>query len=217
MRYTVAGLRRRRRRAAAIIAGAFVAAAAGGVAIAFAVAPITADAVSDWRPEHRGGQPGADEHTIGTGDAALTEEDGMLPEGVSIFANGYPGIDNLDAELLAALRQASADAGIDFTVTSGWRTAAYQQSLLADAVANYGSEEEAARWAASPETSSHVSGDAVDLGPYAALDWLAQFGDAYALCQTYANEAWHFELRAEAPAQGCPEMYPDPSYDPRLD
>ena len=69
---------------------------------------------------------------------------------------------------------------------------------------------------ATPEASEHVKGEAVDLGPWAADDWLARHGAAYGLCRIYANEAWHFELRPRAVTDGCPAMYADPSHDPRL-
>ena len=75
---------------------------------------------------------------------------------------------NLDPALLGALRRAATDAagdGIEFYVTSGWRSPAYQEQLLREAVSKYGSEAEAARWVATPDTSAHVSGDAVDIGP----------------------------------------------------
>ena len=57
---------------------------------------------------------------------------------------------------------------------------------------------------ATPATSLHVSGDAVDIGHADADAWLSQHGAAYGLCQIYRNEPWHFELRPEAVAQGCP-------------
>ncbi|CAM5718581.1 hypothetical protein SBADM41S_06163 [Streptomyces badius] len=107
---------------------------------------------------------------------------------------------NLDAELLDALRRAARDAaddGVTFTVNSGWRSRAYQD-LLRKAVAQYGSEAEAARWVASATTSPHVSGDAVDIGPDRATDWLSEHGSAYRLCRIYRNEPWHFELRMDA-------------------
>ena len=62
----------------------------------------------------------------------------------------------------------------------------------------YGSEAEAARWVATPDTSAHVSGDAVDIGPSAAAAWLSEHGAAYGLCQIYGNEPWHYELRPDA-------------------
>ena len=126
-----------------------------------------------------------------------------------------PGVANLDPDLRRALRQAAraaAAAGIELVVDSGWRTPEHQQQLLDDAVSKYGSVEEAARWVATPETSAHVSGDAVDVGPPAAATWLSEHGAEYGLCQIYGNEPWHFELRPG----GCPPMYPDPTHDPRM-
>jgi LAS superfamily LD-carboxypeptidase LdcB len=141
-----------------------------------------------------------------------------LPPGATVFDSQHSGIANLDPALLAALQQAAGDAmadGATFHVTSGWRTPAHQAQLLADAVATYGSEAEAARWVAPPKTSHHVLGQAVDLeGP--AADWLAQLGASYGLCQVYDNEPWHYELRPAAPLEGCPARYADPTEDPRL-
>ncbi len=68
---------------------------------------------------------------------------------------------------------------------------------------------------AAPNTSGHVSGDAVDIGPFDARAWLSEHGAEYGLCQIYANEPWHYELRPEAIDHGCPPMYADPTHDPR--
>jgi zinc D-Ala-D-Ala carboxypeptidase len=129
-----------------------------------------------------------------------------------------PAIANLDPALLGALRHAEADAasdGVEFSINSGWRSSDRQESLLQQAVSEYGSEAEAARWVATPETSPHVSGDAVDMGSDATA-WLSEHGAAYGLCQIYGNEPWHYELRPEAIDHGCPPTYPDPTYDPRM-
>jgi hypothetical protein len=69
---------------------------------------------------------------------------------------------------------------------------------------------------ATPETSAHVSGDAVDIGPSDATAWLSAHGAEYGLCQIYGNETWHFELRAEVIDHGCPAMYADATHDPRM-
>ncbi len=69
---------------------------------------------------------------------------------------------------------------------------------------------------ATPTTSAHVSGDAVDIGPLAATAWLFEHGTPYGLCQIYRNEPWHYELRPQAVDQGCPRMYADPTHDPRM-
>jgi len=145
--------------------------------------------------------------------------DGEIPDGVTVFDDDYPAVTELDPALLGALRQAATAArgdGVEFIVNSGWRSAAYQEQLLDDAVAIYGSRSEAARWVATPATSLHVSGDAVDIGRAGAVAWLSERGTEYGPCQIYRNEPWHFELRPDADAQGCPPMYADAAQDPRM-
>ncbi len=126
---------------------------------------------------------------------------------------------DLDPDLAGALRRAAAEAaydGIEFVVKSGRRSPEYQKQLLNEAISKYGSEAEAARWVATPNRSAHVSGDAVDIGPSGATAWLSAHGAQYGLCQIYANEPWHFELRPEAGDHGCPPMYADATHDPRM-
>jgi zinc D-Ala-D-Ala carboxypeptidase len=148
---------------------------------------------------------------------ALGEADGVLPEGATVFDDETPGVANLDPALLDALRHAATDAdGVEFYVNSGWRSPEYQNQLRREAVSEYGSEEEAARWVATAETSAHVSGDAVDIGPFDATAWLSEHGADYGLCQIYRNEPWHYELRPDAIDHGCPPMYADPTQDPRM-
>jgi zinc D-Ala-D-Ala carboxypeptidase len=163
------------------------------------------------RTEHRGLRS---EHR-----GALGEAGGAVPDGVTVFDDEYPAVANLDPALLGALRQAATDAagdGVQFVVDSGWRSPAYQEQLLREAVSKYGSEEEAARWVLTPNTSAHVSGDAVDIGPDEATEWLSEHGAEWGLCQIYSNEPWHYELRPEAIDHGCPTMYADPTQDPRI-
>jgi D-alanyl-D-alanine carboxypeptidase len=150
--------------------------------------------------------------------AALGEADGAVPEGVTVFDTAIPGVARLDPDLLTALRRAATEAkhdGVEFVVDSGWRSAAYQDHLLQAAISKYGSHAEAARWVASPRTSAHVSGDAVDIGPSSAAEWLSEHGADYGLCQIYRNEPWHYEQRPNAIGHGCPAMYADPTEDPR--
>jgi len=150
---------------------------------------------------------------------ALGEADGALPDGATVFDDEIPGVAKLDPALLAALRRAATDAaddGVGLVVDSGWRSPAYQEHLLREAVSKYGSQAEAARWVATPGTSAHVSGDAVDIGPTDAAAWLSEHGARYELCRIYGNEPWHYELRPEAPEHGCPPIYADPTQDPRM-
>ncbi|WP_220139401.1 M15 family metallopeptidase [Nocardia sp. GTS18] len=139
--------------------------------------------------------------------------------GAGVFDDQSPSVANLDPELLDALRRAAVDAGsegVEFVVTSGWRSAEHQTRLLHEAVGKYGSEAEAARWVATAETSAHVSGDAIDIGHSAATAWLSAHGAAYGLCQIYDNEPWHYELRRDAAENGCPARFADPTEDPRM-
>jgi D-alanyl-D-alanine carboxypeptidase len=150
---------------------------------------------------------------------ALGEADGVVPDGTTVFDDEVPAVANLDPALLGALRGAATDAaedGVEFVVDSGWRSPAYQQQLLHNAISEYGSEKEAARWVATPDKSAHVSGNAVDIGPSDATAWLSEHGARYELCQIYGNEPWHYELRPEAIDHGCPAMYADPTNDPRM-
>jgi hypothetical protein len=150
--------------------------------------------------------------------AAFGLAGGAVPEGTTVFDDRVPGVAALDPDLLDALRRAAAyaaDDGVRFVVDSGRRSPAYQERLLDEAIARYGSRAEAARWVATPSTSAHVSGDAIDLGAEAA-EWLSRHGAGYGLCPVYGNEPWHYELRPEAIGSGCPPPYADPSVDPRL-
>src|SRR6266542_4244714 len=150
---------------------------------------------------------------------AIGEADGVVPDGTTVFDDEIPGVANLDPALLGALRQAATDAaddGVEFYVTSGWRSPEYQNQLLREAVSKYSSEEEAAQWVATADTSPHVSWDAVDIGHFDATAWLSDHGADYGLCQIYSNEPWHYELRPEAIDHGCPPMYADPTHDPRM-
>jgi hypothetical protein len=163
-----------------------------------------ASPIEVFRSEHRG---------------ALGEADGAIPDGTTVFDDEVPAVANLDPALLGALRHAATDAaddGVELYVESGWRSPAYQEQLLHEAVSEYGSEAEAARWVATPNTSAHVSGDAVDIARSDATAWLSERDAEYALCQIYSNEPWHYELRPEATDHGCPGMYADPTHDPRM-
>ena len=201
---------RRLRVAGLLVVLAAIAAALGDQLLASA-SSTAGSPIDVLRSEHRG--------LRGEHRGALGEADGAVPDGTTVFDDGIPGVANLDADLLRALRQAATDAaddGVEFFVDSGWRSAEYQEHLLHEAVLTYGSEKEAARWVAGPNTSAHVSGDAVDIGPFNAAAWLSEHGAEYGLCQIYGNEPWHYELRPEAVDHRCPPMYADPTHDPRM-
>jgi D-alanyl-D-alanine carboxypeptidase len=208
---------RRFRVAGLLVAIAAIAAALGYQSLASS-SSTAASPIDVLRSEHRGLRS---EHRGLRREhrGALGEADGAVLDGATVFDDEIPGVANLDPDLLGALRQAATDAaddGVEFFVESGWRSPEYQNRLLREAVSEYGSKEEAARWVATPNTSAHVSGDAVDIGPSDARAWLSEHGAEYGLCRIYGNEPWHYELRPEAIDHGCPPMYADPTQDPRM-
>jgi hypothetical protein len=152
-------------------------------------------------------------------DASGTAGGALPAGGTTAFDDDLPAVARLDPALLRALQRATAGAAaerVELVVNGGWRSPGYEDRLRREAVAKYGSEREAARWVATGTTSPHVSGDAVDVGPPPAASWLAAHGAAYGLCRVYANEPWHYELRPDASARGCPGLYADPTRDPRM-
>jgi D-alanyl-D-alanine carboxypeptidase len=147
-------------------------------------------------------------------------DDNLGPSGKPIFRPAVhlppseAAIHRVDPDLRAAFNSAAYDAradGVTLVVNSGWRSRTHQQRLFDEAVQKYGSEEEARRYVAEPDSSAHVTGDALDIGPPEGAAWLGSHGSAYGLCQMFANEAWHFEL-ATSPGGTCPAMLPDSSY-----
>ncbi|MGB0963246.1 MAG: M15 family metallopeptidase, partial [Mycobacterium sp.] len=113
--------------------------------------------------------------------------------------------------LLQAVQEAARSAqaqGIELRVTSGWRSAGFQQRLFDEGVREYGSVEAAAEFIAPPGVSKHVTGQAIDIGPAEADRWLIANGSRFGLCQIYANEIWHFELVADAQGN-CPPLRPN--------
>ncbi|MFF0743610.1 M15 family metallopeptidase [Streptomyces sp. NPDC004111] len=200
-------------------AGGLALAAAVGVGSAAVLAP-SSDGGLGARTEMVTDRPG-DARTPGgpaggrNGDGAADQGNGAIPAGRTLtpFDTGHSALKNLDPALLKAVQQAAKDAksaGVDLFVTAGWRSKEYQQRLLDQGVEKYGSLEQARQFVQTPEKSRHTHGAAIDIGPTNADDWLIRKGAAYGLCQVYANEMWHFELRTE-PGGTCPELEKDAS------
>ncbi|WP_345764786.1 M15 family metallopeptidase [Diaminobutyricibacter sp. McL0608] len=189
-----------------------------GVAVGLVVLAAATVAALGGLPSAHLSLPAALDH-IAAGAGRSLGADGSVPDGVTVFDDRYAAVTKLRRDLLDAVRAAATDAahdGVTFYVNSGWRSPSYQNQLLREAVAEYGSAAEAARWVATAQTSPHVQGKAIDIGEWDAATWLSDHGAAYGLCQIYANEPWHFELRPGALDDGCPDMYADPTYDPRM-
>src|SRR5262245_32743839 len=99
--------------------------------------PVLADPFAHASPERLSDPPGRLPRDRG---AALGIADGEVPDGVTVFDQTYPAVSNLDPALLSALRRAATDAagdGVQLFVNSGWRSPAYQEQLLDEAVSKY--------------------------------------------------------------------------------
>ncbi|WP_460724033.1 M15 family metallopeptidase [Nocardia heshunensis] len=121
--------------------------------------------------------------------------------------------EGLDPGLAAAYNAAAAAAnaaGVSLWITSGYRTWAEQEALWEDGIQTYGSPEAARRWVLPPNESTHVTGQAIDVGPREGAQWLEDNGDHWGLCRMYDNEWWHFEL-ATYPDGPQPARLPDAS------
>jgi len=177
----------------------------GGGGAAFAVAMQTspairvgiADAIEKAAPPASAFRETAEHGFIATGET------------VELSDESLPAIAKLDPALLEAVRQAAEAAereqGIHLVATSGWRSSAYQGWLLSQAVARYGSAEEAAKWVSKPEDSRHVTGDAIDIGPFDGTLWMQSNASRFGLCQIYSNELWHYELASDH-GGSCPQL-----------
>ena len=158
-----------------------------------------------------GAAPGTtSDGTLTVGPAANDTVGGFIADNrlLSPFDVENPAMSRLDPLLRKAIQDAARHAqgsGIDLQITSGWRSKGFQQRLFDDAVRTYGSVAQAAEFVASPDVSKHVLGEAGDVAPPAADDWLMRNGAQFGLCQIYANEIWHFERVADAQGR-CPPL-----------
>jgi hypothetical protein len=169
-------------------------------------------ACSSSEPEPRPTAP-ADSVPLEIGPAAVDTLGGWLPDGktLSPFDVYHPIVQWLDPPLLNAIQDAARRAeaeGVDIEITSGWRSKGFQQRLFDKGVVDYGGVDAARKFVAAPETSKHVEGKAVDIGPVAADRWLIANGPKFGLCQIYANEIWHFELAVDEQGR-CPPLKPN--------
>jgi D-alanyl-D-alanine dipeptidase len=147
------------------------------------------------------------------GGGATDSWSGYLPDNTTLspFDTSSQVLALLDPALLKAIQDAARSAqaqGVGITITSGWRSKGFQQRLFDDAVRRYGSVAIAQQFVASPETSRHVVGEAVDIAGNGASEWLIRNGAQFGLCQIYANENWHFELATVADGR-CPPLRPN--------
>jgi hypothetical protein len=96
------------------------------------------------------------------------------------------------AKMFAA---APADVKAGTSIYSGYRSVERQAELWAQALAKYGSPEEARKWVAPPGNSQHNAGFAADLAFQSpnARQWFHDNASQFGLSFPLGNEPWHIE------------------------
>ena len=102
-----------------------------------------------------------------------------------IFAT--PGATALHPDLQSRFDAAQAAAkqeGVNLYIQSGYRSFELQKKLFSDAIAKYGSADEASKWVSPPNISRHPLGLAIDVNYPAdpsGANWLDQNGFKFGL------------------------------------
>lgn len=143
-----------------------------------------------------------------------------IPDGYSVELTTLSNGERVDSRIYPALQEMFDDAragGVWPIVASGYRTAAKQQGLLDEKIAEYENEgltageakRKAEEWVAVPGTSEHELGIAVDINADGALStgdevygWLSENAYKYGFIRRYPvdkkkitgviNEPWHY-------------------------
>lgn len=141
----------------------------------------------DWSPYLTGG---------GTRPDAMS---GLMPE--------------FNTALQGMFAAAPPEIQSNLRVTSAFRSPEVQAGLWQDALAKYGSPEEARKWVAPPGKSQHNHGNAADLKYLSpeAQAWAHENASKYGLSFPLSNENWHIELATArgnnpAPTFGTPQQ-----------
>lgn len=154
---------------------------------------------------------------IPTENAAQQSPDTPGPETGPKCATNADYVDEqptgLRSDVITAWRNvekyANAD-GIIVCLNDGKRSTAQQQAQYDEYLEQYG-KQAADQLVLKPDKSAHVTGNAIDVQPAAAYQWLQATKGALGLCRTYDNEGWHFEYDASY-FRGCPPRQPKPAH-----
>ena len=154
-------------------------------------------------------------HAAAPPDRALGVADGRLPDGVTVADDTYPAV---------AEPRPGAAGGALRSVGRGWVPAStvqrqrrlalprYEEQLLDEAVATYGSRAAAARWVATPATSSHVWGTRWTSRTPTTRPGSRGTAPGTGCARVFRNEPWHYELAA----RGRRRRVPGPVHRPHL-
>jgi transglycosylase-like protein with SLT domain/D-alanyl-D-alanine carboxypeptidase-like protein len=104
------------------------------------------------------------------------------------------------------LAAAARAAGVQLSITSGYRSDAEQARLFA---ANPNP-----KWVAPPGTSLHRYGTELDLGPATAYGWLAANAGRFGFIKRYSWEPWHFGFGVDPREDRPPQERDQSSWEP---
>lgn len=153
---------------------------------------------------------------IPTANAPDASPDTPGPEGGRACATDAQYVDEdptgLRSDVITGWRSiekaANAD-GVIVCLNDGKRSKAQQQAQYDDYEQQYG-KEVADQLVLPPSKSAHVIGNAIDVQPQAAYQWLQATKGDLGFCRIYDNEPWHFEYDVKYFEQGCPARLPKP-------
>lgn len=151
-----------------------------------------------------------------TANAPDASPDTPGPEGGRDCATDAQYVDEdptgLRSDVIAGWRaiEKSANAdGVIVCLNDGKRSRAQQQAQYDQYEQQYG-KEVADQLVLPPAKSAHVIGNAIDVQPQAAYQWLQATKGDLGFCRIYDNEPWHFEYDVTYFEQGCPARLPKP-------
>lgn len=160
--------------------------------------------------------PDTDFDPLSLPDVPAADPDAAGPEGgtkcasdPSYFDEKPTGLEENLVKAWRAVEKAANKDGVVVCLNDGKRSRAQQQATFDEYVTQYG-EEVAKQYVLPPDKSSHVTGNAIDVQPAAAFNWLRKTDGAFGLCRIYENELWHFEFQKSYAADGCPALLPKP-------
>lgn len=131
---------------------------------------------------------------------------------VTLAGDAYEGLDPMFAARLKAMVQASGGRITLRGGSYGFRSYEDQVRIWNQAVAKYGSEAAARKWAAVPGKSNHGKGFAYDLGYQGdGQAWAQQNAARFGLFFPMNHEPWHVEpIRNALDENFEPEAYTEP-------
>jgi len=112
-----------------------------------------------------------------------------VPQSIKVITVGGKAIAKPTGHAFIKMQRAARSAGVNLTLTSGFRTQAEQQHLF-DCFQTQSCND--GNLAARPGFSNHQSGVAVDLS---TSQWLAANAGTFGFVRTVPSEEWHYEYR----------------------